>query len=392
MMKKIFSISIIFLLLVSFSKISFSQTDSSVHHFEVNGYVKNLQTFLFTDNTDTVFYSSLFHHRLNISYTLKNHLKISFGARNRIFIGEQVKQNLLFENMMEQDPGYFDLAFVPVSQYSWSWVLNVDRANIAWFTKKTMLRIGRQRINWGINLTWNPNDIFNTYNFLDFDYEERPGIDAGLFNYNFGKKGELDIAIVPAKTDSSWRGAIRYNFNTHGYDFQFIGGLFQKDIVAGIGWAGNISQAGWKGETSLFNNSKNINDSSVAVSISSGIDYVFKSGLYVSSSFLYNSAAPDKFNNIGELTQAELSPKMLMPLKWSFLLLTTKNFTPLLNGNLSLVYSPKINLVLLLPSVSYSIANNWDLDFVWQSYFADYSSASFRNLANSINLRVKWSY
>lgn len=27
-------------------------------------------------------------------------------------------------------------------------------------------------------MAWNPNDWFNTYNYFDFDYEERPGTDA----------------------------------------------------------------------------------------------------------------------------------------------------------------------------------------------------------------------
>ena len=36
-----------------------------------------------------------------------------------------------------------------------------------WANEKLQLRVGRQRINWGINTTWNPNDIFNSYNIYD---------------------------------------------------------------------------------------------------------------------------------------------------------------------------------------------------------------------------------
>ena len=59
---------------------------------------------------------------------------------------------------------------------------NVERLYIDYKGDDWNVRLGRQRINWGITTTWNPNDIFNTYNFLDFDYEERPGVDGGKCN------------------------------------------------------------------------------------------------------------------------------------------------------------------------------------------------------------------
>ena len=71
-----------------------------------------------------------------------------------------------------------------------------DRLFIEWNKEKWNIRIGRQRINWGINLAFNPNDIFNAYNFLDFDYEERPGVDAARVQYYYGSFSGLDLVTV----------------------------------------------------------------------------------------------------------------------------------------------------------------------------------------------------
>ena len=60
---------------------------------------------------------------------------------------------------------------------------------------KINFRIGRQRINWGTTTIWNPNDIFNAYNFLDFDYEERPGMDGGKFQYIFNNSVQYGISL-----------------------------------------------------------------------------------------------------------------------------------------------------------------------------------------------------
>ena len=59
------------------------------------------------------------------------------------------------------------------------------------------LRIGRQRINWGVNLAWNPNDLFNAYSLIDFDYQERPGSDAIRFQYYMGDLSVLNLQYNP---------------------------------------------------------------------------------------------------------------------------------------------------------------------------------------------------
>ncbi|MFN4881116.1 MAG: hypothetical protein ACK5IO_03630, partial [Bacteroidota bacterium] len=47
-------------------------------------------------------------------------------------------------------------------------------------------------------------------------------------------------------------GALMYRFNQRNYDFQCFGGILNTDITAGFGWAGNIRNAGFKGETTLL--------------------------------------------------------------------------------------------------------------------------------------------
>lgn len=59
----------------------------------------------------------------------------------------------------------------------------IDRLWIDWAYKKWELRAGRQRINWGKTSVWNPNDLFNTFNYANFDYEEQAGSDAIKLSY-----------------------------------------------------------------------------------------------------------------------------------------------------------------------------------------------------------------
>jgi hypothetical protein len=71
---------------------------------------------------------------------------------------------------------------------------------------------------------------------------------------------------------------------------------------------------------------------------------------------------------------------------------TSKQFTPVTSGSMVVIYSPQLNLLILSPNVSYSIATNWDLDIITQSFFSDDPQKKFKVLGNSVNARLRWSF
>ncbi|AEV99621.1 hypothetical protein Niako_3297 [Niastella koreensis GR20-10] len=65
-----------------------------------------------------------------------------------------------------------------------------------------------------------PNDIFNTYNFLNFDYEERPGADAAKFQYLFNDLSNVEVAFSIQK-NNKYISAVRYFINKWGYTCRY---------------------------------------------------------------------------------------------------------------------------------------------------------------------------
>ena len=168
----------------------------------------------------------------------------------------------------------------------------------------------------GINTIWNSNDLFNAYNFIDFDYIERPGSDVIRFQYTGDNLSSFDLVYKP----SSNQGAVvagLYKINKLGYDFQFLGANYYDDIAIGTGWAGNIKNAGFKGELTYFIESIFGTQQKNSTSLSTSVDYSFKNGFYILGSYLYNSngfSDPSVFS-LASLTENVLSPKNLMPSK-----------------------------------------------------------------------------
>lgn len=355
---------------------------------QVNGYIKDLQSASFTDNAASLTTSNLIHNRINMLGNWSEHFTTRLEFRNRIFYGEQVKLINGFGKLINTDAGYVNLGHLWVNEPSIVVHSIIDRALIRYATSKSIITIGRQRINWGINTIWNPNDLFNTYNFLDFDYEERPGVDAMRLQYFPEKIAAYELAYKPAGNGSFGVLAAMLKFNTNEYDLQVVGGVYYNDLALGMGWAGPFMQAGFKGEATYFRNRQNKIWGNDVINVSASFDYTFANTWYVSAATLYQSNPPVFLPATGILFNSNLSAKNLMPYRYTYLANVMKSFNPLFSGSVSVIYSPEKNNLILFPSVRYSLSSNTEIDLTMQSYFGETGNV-YKSLGNSVYLRLK---
>ena len=355
----------------------------------LSGYVKNLNEFSFIDRLDDLQWTTFLHNRLNFKYIPSDEITMRLEFRNRFFYGDNVKNIFGFSEFISQDNGVIDLSWNTIDNKSTLLNTTIDRVLINYTKGNWDVTLGRQRVNWGMNLIWNPNDIFNTYNFLDFDYEERPGSDAVRVQYYVGDFSKIEITAKKGRSGDDFIIAGMYKFNKWSYDIQFITGVYQKDLVVGAGWAGNLKEAGFKGEISYFVPYKDYFNSNNVLSASFSVDYGFKKGLYIHGSILYNSSTNNSSGNIESLIYTNLSAKNLMPYEYAGFLQLAKEFTPIFKGSLSTIYSPTNNSVIIIPSLDYSMATNWELNFTGQSFF---EFKDYQTLGNILFARLRWSF
>src|SRR5512139_2090718 len=171
--------TILLLPLLLIVKNSFSQEEEiKLPKIEFHGYLKDLQGISFKDRIDSLNSVNLLHNRLNFKFNFSPRVSARLEIRNRIFWGDQLNQISNFGKVINQYNGFVHLSHLWINKPTFVAQSVVDRLLVQYQTDKWDIKLGRQRINWGINTVWNPNDIFNAYNFLDFDYEERTGNDA----------------------------------------------------------------------------------------------------------------------------------------------------------------------------------------------------------------------
>ena len=150
---------ILFLTLVS--TISFAQTDTSKTNIKdiihVNGYVKYMQTASFAD-LNYISTDQLIHNRINTKAYINDNITLKLEFRNRIFYGDQVRLFPQNFQSLENDNGWLDMSFLWLQEPAMFGHTTIDRALLDYDKGNLNIKLGRQRINWGINTAWNPND------------------------------------------------------------------------------------------------------------------------------------------------------------------------------------------------------------------------------------------
>ena len=375
----------------------FVQAQEQVKNYEFSGYVKNLQSIISLNDpngNNNVLLDNLFHHRLNFEWFPSDKFTFKAGMRNRLFLGASTKMmdpsgNLIYGDLIDAGANdYFDLSALWLNNVNAVGHSVLDRFFLEYTNEEWEVRLGRQRINWGINAVWNPNDLFNAFSFTDFDYEERPGSDALLIRKYFNYISSIELAVkIFDKWENTSMGAL-WKFNKWNYDFQLLGAYVQEDIVAGLGWAGNISSASFKGEASYFIPADNNKTSFV---LSSGFDYLFENGLYAGVGYLYNEKGSSNAA-ITDLFSFQLSAKNLYPYKHAIFTSVNTELNPIVSAGGAIIVTPNASFPLFVcPSISVSISDNWDLylggQIVWSQIANSYASPLSAGF-----IRFKYSY
>ena len=364
----------------------------SAQDFSVDGYVKLLGTF---SHTDLYYFPEPLrnsfpesaqdyqvHNRFNFRWYSKKGWSAAMGMRNQLFWGYQARNMENYGDLLE-DPGFLNLSTYWSNENSYLRVF-VDRLYFQWENEKVRLRLGRQRINWGVNTAFNPNDLFNQYNYFDFDYEERPGVDALLFQGYTSDYSSIQVGVAPgADTLTHSTAAALFKWNKWKGDWQVLAGYYRHDIAIGGGWAANfLWGSSLKGEFTQFI-PIDPDYTEANFTLSSAWEYSFRNSLFVTFSYMFNdngTLSPTILDQI-TLVTSELSAKNLFPYKHTLMCSAQYPFTALVSGSLAWIQTPDFSNAYLLPQLTFSITQDLDALLFAQIF-----------LANNVLENNEWGY
>jgi len=384
---------ILLLLLVILPVFCFSQEKN----WNLNGYVKDLYMYYHPEQTTIGprlqdLHSNTIHNRLNFNWYPSDKISFSAGMRNRLITGNLVSDIPNYQSSINMDNGYMNLSWVSAQSDHWFLHTIIDRAYLDFTQGSWQFRIGRQRINWGINKVWNPNDVFNSFSYFDFDYEERPGSDAVKIQHYTGVTSSVELVFKMGDSYHDMALAAMYRFSHWNYDFQMISGWVGKDYMIGGGWTGAVMGGGFRGEITYFKPLPNKQTSFETTVASLSYDYTLQNNLFLSIEGLFNSAGTKgKASNTRLFFDQNLSAKQLSRAKYSLFGQVSYPLTPLFNASLSSIVNPSDHSFYLSPNFTYSLSQNMEFMLTTQLFFGTPGS-EFGDIGQLAFARIRWSF
>ncbi len=332
---------------------------------EIGGYLQgSALQYKMTDTTPdsrNELYEYRLLKRLNLFWEISSTLSVHGGLRTRLFSGDLVRTAPDYVRELRRDPGIVDLSATLVNQRNLLIHTMADRLFVEWDSDDWLIRSGRQRVNWGVNMLTNPNDIFNIYSLYAIDYPERPGSDAIRIQRFTGIDSRIELAVSPGRQRRQTVAAILYGFDVRGYNMQVIGGYYRDRLAVGGGWAGNLGGAGFKGETMLFHDldrQKEAGKRRTNAIVALSLDYMFDNGLFIVSELLYNR---DGGKRDYQLFGSGISADNPSFTRYQAALQLNYLIHPLLNGSMTGIYYLREEAFFIAPALSWSVRQNLDL-------------------------------
>ena len=390
--------------LILFLLIPFIRIEAQLSPFEYNGYAKYLFSSSRFPDASERYSDHLIHSRLNTRWYPVSSLTGALEIRFRAYYGEFVENTDNFLKLIKTPFDFANLGATLWDTKSSVGYFEIDRLWFNWIHDNLELTVGRQRVAWGTCWVWNPTDIFNPLNVLDFDYEERPATDAIRAQYYTGAVTKVDLNFKPAKDPNNQILAGLWSINNWNYDFNFIAGIRFKRWLAGFSWAGDILDAGFRGEV-LVSQAPNqqysnllyqlLGETSLSlydkpmVSIALSGDYTFTNTFYIHTEVLFNNNG--KTANTVLFSEEAYSLGMLTAARWSIFQEFSYEITPLIRGSLFGIFNPDDESFVIVPSVTYSVITNLDLLLISQIFEGD-RLTEFGEYGTAFFFRLKFSF
>ncbi|ATX81862.1 hypothetical protein Ga0123462_0993 [Mariprofundus ferrinatatus] len=248
--------------------------------------------------------------------------------------------------------------------------LLIDRLNLQYASQKLNLKIGRQPVNLAATFFFTPNDFFAPFAAQAFFRAYKPGVDALRADIQLADLSQISLISVlgysaDPVSDNGWSNANTaarnsYLARTSGvvgdFELALLAGTVKKDIVIGTDFQGELFEwLGIRGEGHV-----NIPDQAGLkrrIEFAFGIEHRWENSLTLRAEQFYHGGGANSTSayNTALLAQSYYLGRHYSAIGASF------EFTPLLNGDMTLIYNWGDNSALIAAYALYSLSDESEL-------------------------------
>ena len=317
----------------------------------LKGYLKTLGLVSKTLDKDRYFLD-LNRSRLDLTGTWKETFILKMVYDHEAMLGSFLETDDFRRLKSYKRHDFFDLDWEAADRRDFYWRHYLYRAYLRYQSEKLNLTVGRQRIAWGTGRFWNPTDIFNPFNPVQVERDERLGADVVNAEFFVTPMAGLNLVYAPQDSSKRSKAALKFKSTYKEVDFSVLAGKSERDRVVGGDFAATVFDGGLRGEAVYYF----VRDRKNYFQFILNYDYTFKNSFYILIEYLYNSgplSRPEFLDLIDRGTHT--LTRNLIGLNLGY------DITPLLRGDLYMIYGPKKDGVFIQPKLKYSLTQNLDV-------------------------------
>lgn len=354
-MIRIICISLIFILFLVSPAQAFEIHRSEQVSLELKGYYKNLNLFSNRSTNNDFFLADLNRVRTEWDARFFKILSAKVIWDNELIGGNYVNTEEFASRQAQRDAPYLNMDYELVRKNDFFYGQNFYRAYLQFDPGFFTLKVGRQKIDWGVMRLFSPVDLFTRIPIFDVEKEERVGTTAGNLTVPIGSKTRINpVYAFDSRWDRSRLGA-RLTQTVGHFDLSASGGRFLRDTVIGFDISGDVKKAGVRGELSYDRAAVGRN----FVQFSAGIDYGFENTFYFALEYFFNGQGT---NNILALPVFPPTANPIQTVHKNFIGLQTRyEISPLWLTSMTTVVDVNGGSLFVNPETKYSVLSWLDL-------------------------------
>ncbi|AVM53172.1 hypothetical protein JN06_00473 [Bacteroides zoogleoformans] len=358
----------------------------------ISGYLNNSTVYAAThpDLLEETLWQNIVYLRTDLDWRASSAIRIDAGMRNIVYTGNATALSYIKE-YTDGERGWAGMTFDIVDRERMLYRLNIDRLSLQWSSGALEVKVGRQRIDWGQTLVWNPTNIFNPHSFSRFNCLERPGCDALRTTYYHNETSYSEMAISPDR-NGRMTTAFRHGGRMGRADYNLMTGIYrEEDAVAGAAMTYGHGELMVRTEGALFVPLDSKDECETIVQIAAGADYAFNSNLTILCEVLYRNRSIDTDVNSLMFYTDPHSARDLSVSRWSILAQAVYLLTPHLSVRLSASHFTDKRLSHAGFNLNYRMGANIETSLF--AHFANYASQQPIKIKAELGyVQLKWSF
>lgn len=322
--------------------------------------------------------SNLSRLRLELSLGWEDSLSAFIAYDHSLLDSSFIKSPDFKQAQARQREQFFDEDDELLRRGSLRWEHSLYRSYVTYKKENWEVSAGRRQVSWGLGKFWAPTDLFNPFDPLSLEKDERRVKDNLRVAYFSPDQDSLEGVYVPARSYENSGFGLRLIHPFAEKEIGIILGELKKNEIAGLHFLTNIGKSALRLEHTFNHYNTNFFKTTL------NIDYTFANSLYLMAEYFYNGQGR-RDKSVYQITRWNSGEIDFLGQDYLGVMVGY-DLTPLIRAETYVILNIRDESAFINPELKWSLSSNTSL-LLGGQFFSGNDAAEFERFHNLGYLR-----